>query len=140
MRVRWGNVGRAAAVVGVLALAVAWPRLGGGVPPVPNPGEVLSQVEKCLRSGDLSSAACRAVLDSVNLVRQLRSECAKPKYDGNPVCAVVNLAPGGGDGGLPGLPGLPGLGDLLGRRLPDALSSGDPTPAPDPVALYGGSS
>jgi hypothetical protein len=36
MRVRWGNVGRAAAVVGVLALAVAWPRLEGGAPRLPS--------------------------------------------------------------------------------------------------------
>ena len=36
MRVRWGNVGRAAAVVGLLALAVAWPRLEGGAPRVPS--------------------------------------------------------------------------------------------------------
>jgi phospholipid/cholesterol/gamma-HCH transport system substrate-binding protein len=108
---------------------------GGGVPPVvPDPGEVLSLVERCLRSGDLTSAACRAVLDSVDLVKQLRAECAKPKYDGNPVCAVVEVLPGAGGGGG----GLPGLGDLLGRRLPDALTSGDPTPTPDPVALYGG--
>src|SRR3954451_12667754 len=36
MRVRWGNVGRAAAVVGVLALAVAWPRMEGGAPRLPS--------------------------------------------------------------------------------------------------------
>jgi hypothetical protein len=34
-RVRWGNVGRAAGALGAVALVVAWPRLGGGVPAVP---------------------------------------------------------------------------------------------------------
>src|SRR4051794_20796021 len=38
---------------------------GGGVPGLPNPGEVLTQVEKCLRSGNLTSAACAKVLDSL---------------------------------------------------------------------------
>src|SRR3954469_11261327 len=36
MRVRWGNLGRALVVVGVLMLAVAWPRLEGGVPRLPS--------------------------------------------------------------------------------------------------------
>ncbi len=34
-RVRWGNVGRAAAVLAVLALAVAWPRLAPPAPQLP---------------------------------------------------------------------------------------------------------
>ena len=36
MRVRWGNVGRAAVVAGVLALAVAWPRLAPEPPRLPS--------------------------------------------------------------------------------------------------------
>lgn len=110
---------------------------GGGGPI--DPGEVLSQVAKCLRSANVASAACQAVLESLDLVRQLRRECAKPAYDGNPVCAIVEVLPVAGASSS-GLAGLDGLGDLLGRRLPDALTSGDPTPAPDPLALYGGSS
>jgi phospholipid/cholesterol/gamma-HCH transport system substrate-binding protein len=122
---------------------------GGGLPGLPNPGEVLGQVEKCLRSGDLTSAACVKVLDSVNLLKQLRADCKKAAYQANPICRVLNAVPNGGGGGtptlpglpgLPGVPGLPGLGDLLGRTLPDALTSGDPTPAPDATALYGGPS
>jgi hypothetical protein len=35
VRVRWGNVGRVAAVVGIAALVVAWPRLGGEPPRLP---------------------------------------------------------------------------------------------------------
>src|SRR4051794_22320114 len=36
MRVRWGNLGRALVVAGVLMLAVAWPRLEGGAPRLPS--------------------------------------------------------------------------------------------------------
>jgi phospholipid/cholesterol/gamma-HCH transport system substrate-binding protein len=108
---------------------------GGGLPPIlPDPGEVLSQIEKCLRSGDLTSKACQKVLDSVNLVQKLQKECKKKKYDGNPVCTLIEALPGG-DGGLPDLPDLPGgLGGLLGL----ALSGGDPTAEPSAAALYGG--
>src|SRR3954453_16069382 len=34
-RIRWGNVGRLAAVLGVAALVVAWPRLAPAPPRVP---------------------------------------------------------------------------------------------------------
>ncbi|MGI8779332.1 MAG: hypothetical protein ACR2L8_04005, partial [Solirubrobacteraceae bacterium] len=34
-RVRWGNVGRAAGVAGLVALVVAWPRLGSPEPELP---------------------------------------------------------------------------------------------------------
>jgi phospholipid/cholesterol/gamma-HCH transport system substrate-binding protein len=106
---------------------------GGGVPGLPNPGEVLTQVEKCLRSGDLTSAACVKVLDSVNLLKQLRADCKKPAFRTNPICRIINIVPDGG-----GTPILPGLGDLLGRTLPQALTSGDPAPVLGPNALYGG--
>jgi len=90
------------------------------------------------------------VLDSVNLLKNLREDCKKPAYRNNPVCQLINVVPSG-DGGtptvptptlpsIPGLPGLPGLGDLLGRRLPDALTSGTPTATPSSTALYGGAS
>ncbi len=37
---------------------------GGGLPPVlPDPGEVLTKVEKCLRSGDIQSKACLKILE-----------------------------------------------------------------------------
>jgi phospholipid/cholesterol/gamma-HCH transport system substrate-binding protein len=118
---------------------------GGGLPPVvPDPGQILSQVEKCLKSGDVTSKACLKVLDDVDLVKQLRKQCKKKKYDGNQVCTIIEAVPGG-DGpdipGLPDLPGIPGLSGLLGATaLGDALSSGDPSPAPSQAALYGGAS
>jgi len=40
VRVRWDNVGRAAAVAGVAALVVAWPRLGSAPPRLPSDAAV----------------------------------------------------------------------------------------------------
>jgi phospholipid/cholesterol/gamma-HCH transport system substrate-binding protein len=112
---------------------------GGGLPPILNPQQTLSWVTKCLRSGSVTSTACKKVLRSAQLVEKLRKECKRKKYDGNTVCTVVEALPGGsgGGGGLPGLPG--GLGGALGSSvLDDALTSGRPTTAPSPDALYGG--
>ena len=140
---------------------------GGGIPPIlPDPGQTLSQVGACLRSGDLRSKACLKVLDSLRLFTNLKKECRKKKYDGNPVCVIVRALPGAGDGldvqgvldyllgvlGLPGgdtggLPGVPGLssggssgGGLLGGLLGRALADGEPSAGPSPAALYGGAS
>ena len=66
---------------------------GGSVPGVPNPGKLLTAVEKCLQSGDLTSGACREVLDSVNLLKNLREDCKKPAYRNNPVCQLINVVP-----------------------------------------------
>ena len=140
---------------------------GGGIPPIlPDPGQTLSQVGACLRSGDLRSKACLKVLDSLRLFTNLKKECRKKKYDGNPVCVIVRALPGAGDGldvqgvldyllgvlGLPGgdtggLPGVPGLssggssgGGLLGGLLGRALADGEPSAGPSPAGLYGGAS
>jgi len=106
-----------------------------GPVPTPDPGQAADDVQKCLNSGDVTSKACRKVLNDGNLYQQLVKACQKKKNKDNPVCQAVDPLPGGGDGGgggLPGIPGLPGLG-------PDgALSSGVPSPAPSPSALYGG--
>ncbi len=109
---------------------------GGGIPPVlPDPGQVLSDVAKCLQSGSLTSKACVAVFDDANLLKKLKAECAKPAYDGNPVCTVVEALPVGGgllDGDSGGLvSGL--LGGLVGGASPRAAT-------PSPSALYGGDS
>ncbi len=98
---------------------------------------MLTNVQKCLRSGSLTSKACRAVLGSGNQLRQLVATCeqrepAQPRRAGRSV--------GGGLGGL--LDGLgDGLGGLLGlNRLSSELSSGAPSPAPTGTSLYGGPS
>ena len=107
---------------------------GGGIPPVvPDPGETLGAVTRCLQSLDLQSKACQKVLDSLDLVRKLKKECRKDKYDGNPVCTIVEALPGGGDGPLDGL-----LGGLTGGLLGRALTDGTANPTPSPSALYGG--
>jgi phospholipid/cholesterol/gamma-HCH transport system substrate-binding protein len=111
---------------------------GGGLPGIPDPGQLLTAVEKCLLSGDLTSGACQRVLDSANLLQNLVEACTKRKYDGNPVCTIIEALPG-----LPDLPGASGLtggvGGVLGSRvLGAALSSGEPTRAPSPAGLYGG--
>jgi phospholipid/cholesterol/gamma-HCH transport system substrate-binding protein len=117
---------------------------GGGLPPLLNPQHTLSLVTKCLRSRSMTSTPCKKVLRSAQLVKKLRRECKRPKYDGNPVCTVIEALPGGGGGGggggqVPGLPG--GLGGALGASvLSDALTSGRPTRASSPAALYGGTS
>ena len=115
---------------------------GGGIPPiVPDPGETLTQIEKCLRSGDLQSKACLKVLDSLNLVKKLEKACKKDRYADNPVCVIINALP---DGELPELPDLPGLpdvtGGLLGNLLGRALTDGTPSAQPSASALYGGAS
>ena len=105
---------------------------GGGIPPVlPDPGQTVDAVTRCLQSLDLQSRSCQKVLASVDLVTKLKKECRRKKYDGNPVCTIVEALPGGGTGPLDGL-----TGGLLGR----ALSDGDPSPDPSPAALFGGGS
>lgn len=107
-----------------------------GPVPVPDPGQVADDVQKCLDSGDVTSKPCRKVLKDGNLYQQLVEACQKKKNKDNPVCQAIAPLPGGGGGGgggLPGIPGLPGLG------LDGALSSGVPSPAPSSAALYGGS-
>jgi phospholipid/cholesterol/gamma-HCH transport system substrate-binding protein len=85
-----------------------------GLPDIqlPDPGEVLDQVGRCLRSGSLTSAACRKVLDSVNLLKDLKRQCKQPLNRENIVCQIVNAVPD-----LGGL--LGGLGDTL-----DGLTGG----------------
>ena len=107
---------------------------GGGIPPVvPDPGQTLDAVTKCLRSGDLQSKPCQKVLASVDLVKKLKKQCQKKRYDGNPVCTIVEALPGDGGGPLGGL-----LGGLTGGVLGRALTDGTPSPAPSPESLYGG--
>jgi hypothetical protein len=96
---------------------------GGPLPPLPDPGQVLNQAQKCLRSGNPQSKACKKVS-----VQKLRKECKKKRYRRNPICRALAATPGGGGGGgggptIPPLP-LPGLG----TNLSSALSSGRASP------------
>lgn len=80
-----------------------------------DPGEILTDVQRCLRSGSLTSPACKKVLGNLDLLSGLRDECKKSANKDNPVCKAINALPGS-DSGLP-LPDLPGLSGLPGLRL-----------------------
>ena len=73
-----------------------------GIPQIqlPNPGEVLNQVQRCLRSGSLSSTACAKVLASVDLLRQLKAACRRDGIEDSPVCGLLNSLPDLDLGGL----------------------------------------
>ncbi len=108
---------------------------------LPGP-ETLTDIERCLRSGDIRSEACRKVLSDVNAYERLRRECKRPENADNPVCKAVNPLPDPGPGQLPQvpgvplpsgpppapLPGVPGLG--LGRAAFGPSGSGAPGGVP----------
>jgi phospholipid/cholesterol/gamma-HCH transport system substrate-binding protein len=66
-----------------------------------NPGQTLTDLQKCLQSGDLASKACQNIG-----VQRLITECKKDKYKGAAVCQAVNRLPSGATGPI---------GDVLDR-------------------------
>ncbi len=95
------------------------PTLPTNLPSVIDPTVILDNVTKCLRSGDLTSKACRKVLRTPQKLLQLQQECAKQKNQHKDVCKQLGALPGlptpsGGGGGLPlpsiSVPGLPRAG------------------------------
>ena len=116
---------------------------GLGLPEIhlPDPGEVLSKVQRCLRSGSLTSAACAAVLQSANLLNDLQRQCRKDDIKDSPVCQLLNALP---DLDLGGLLNRGLLNDSLNgltggvRGLSEELLRGrDPADATDPSGLLG---
>jgi len=109
------------------------------IPDIPPVGTVLDDVQKCLRSADLTSASCKRVLADADLLTALRTKCQKTRYATNPVCQVLNTVP---SVPLDQLPDVLGdvLGGVLGRSLGSSLTSGAPSPRPSLQALYGGTS
>lgn len=114
-----------------------------GIPEItlPDPGEILNQVQRCLRSGSLSSSACAKVLRDVDLLRDLKRQCRREALRDSPVCRVLNALP---DLDLGGLLNRGALGDSLnGYRdgvngLSQSLVGGsDPDPSADPSGLLG---
>ena len=98
---------------------------GGPIPPLPDPGQVLNNVQKCLKSGNPQSKACQKVS-----VKKLRKECKKPSNRDNPICQALAATPGGGGGGGGGGPTVPPLPlPGLDTDLSSALSSGRASPA-----------
>jgi phospholipid/cholesterol/gamma-HCH transport system substrate-binding protein len=71
------------------------------------PDQVLTALQKCLRSGDLTSKACQDIG-----VRRLVKACKQPANRDNPVCRTLNRLPLGGERGP------------LGTVLDDLVRSG----------------
>ena len=116
---------------------------GGPTAPLPDPGEVIGDVARCLQSQNPSSAACQEVLRDPGQLRRLRRQCQKPENRRNPVCRAIAPVPDGPGPDSPGpsvpplpIPGLSSslsssLGSSLGTdlsALTDALGSGRASP------------
>ena len=86
---------------------------------LPDVPTTLTDIEKCLRSGDPTSDICRKVLDNANLLERLRKQCAKPENQANQVCQLVNS--------VPNLPEIPNPGQIL-PTLPPAPQPTLPLP------------
>ena len=84
------------------------------------PTAVVGAVLNCLTSGDLTSKACQKVLADVELLLQLREECAKPKNEDVVVCTLLNQ--------VPGLPAIGGLNELELPLLGGGLGLNRPAP------------
>ena len=84
-----------------------------GEDPIINPGEVLTDLQRCLRSGGLLSTACAKFLKDVDLFEKLKNACNAATLKNNPVCKAINL-----------LPVLGGLGGLTGNSDSDSGDSG----------------
>jgi phospholipid/cholesterol/gamma-HCH transport system substrate-binding protein len=116
---------------------------GGELPPIippidiPDPVEVLNDVQKCLQSGSLTSNACKKVLADVDLLNRLKKQCKKDKNKANQVCVVLNQVP---DIPLDQLPDVIDdiLDGILGRSLTSWLGEGTPSESPGTRALFGG--
>ncbi|QYJ04879.1 MCE family protein [Nocardioides panacisoli] len=96
-----------------------------GLPDIQLPAldEVLDQVGLCLSSGSLGSTACAGVVQDLDLLKDLKSECQKKRNGQKPLCNVVLAVPnledllggivgGGGNGG--------GLLGFLGSSVEDS--------------------
>jgi phospholipid/cholesterol/gamma-HCH transport system substrate-binding protein len=107
-----------------------------GEDPVINPGETLTDLQKCLRSGGLLSTACAKFLKDVDLFAKLKNACGAAALKDNPVCKAINLLPdlvGGLTGATDGDSDGGGLLGMLGLR--QALTSD--TGFPSSSDLYG---
>jgi phospholipid/cholesterol/gamma-HCH transport system substrate-binding protein len=73
------------------------------IPPLelPDLGETINHVGRCLGSGSLTSTACAQVVNDIDLLGKMKRQCKKPRFDGNHICAIIEA--------------VPDLGDLLGQ-------------------------
>ena len=81
-------------------LPTTLPTLPTNLPSVINPTVIVDNVLACLRSGSLTSEACKRVLATPAELLKLREECQKPENRTKDVCKELNALP------VPGLPSL----------------------------------
>ncbi|MDN5894180.1 MAG: MCE family protein [Nocardioides sp.] len=114
---------------------------------LPDPGELVEDLGKCIGSGNLTGPACLKFLTHLDLFKSLRAACQKPSNEPKDVCQIIAALPGGKLPSLSdltdllGLPGLPGLSDMPGLpglpglpALRQAATQGGSTRSPD---IYG---
>ena len=145
-----GDYANASIRAGINLSIVGDPGGGGGpdlpdVPDLPDIPDVLNGIQKCLESGDITSKACRKVLNDADQYNKLKKACKEPKNKDNEICVVINTLPDDDDGdGLPDIPGLPDLPGVFGAfdagllGIDDAFSSGRAMPSYSTAALLGG--
>ncbi len=80
--------------VDVAGGASASPSLPTNLPSVIDPTVVVNDVLACLRSGSLTSDACKRVLANAQKLARLREECAKAENKDKDVCRELNSVPG----------------------------------------------
>jgi phospholipid/cholesterol/gamma-HCH transport system substrate-binding protein len=116
---------------------------GLGIPDIslPDPGEVLDAVARCLRSGSLTSAACAKVLQSANLLGDLQRQCRQPDLRNSPVCVLLNALPDLDLGALLNKgalnDSLDGLEDGVDGLSEELVSGFEPEPGLDPTGVVG---
>ena len=75
--------------------------------------KILGDVAACLKSGDISSKACKKVLGDPQELLQLITKCKKKRHRSNPVCKAINS-----------LPSQPTGGPLPSVTIPTSLLTG----------------
>ncbi|WP_084254881.1 MCE family protein [Nocardioides sp. J54] len=100
-----------------------------GIPDIqlPDLGQVLDQVSRCLQSGSLTGTACAKVLNDLDLLKDLKQKCKAPDLRTSPVCKLLNSLPNLDLGSLlkGGLLGTDGILSGLTKGLAEPGASYD---------------
>ncbi len=97
---------------------------------IPDPVEQLSLVEKCLRSENPNSDACKQVMTDPARLKKLKEECERPKNKDNPVCSFATTVPE-----LP-ITGGASQGPILPWLFRPAFGAGSEAGTPDRASSY----
>lgn len=105
---------------------------------LPDATEALDHVALCLSSGSLGSTACAQVVQDLDLLADLKSECERQRNQDKPMCGVVLSVPDLEDllGGVVGGRTGNGGGGLLGQ-LGDSVSHSQPPSETSRESLLG---